>query len=232
MHEDLILATGSSIQPSRRKTVNRQMERPSLKRSALRTAREERRISTPQEEAPVAVEMEAPSSRDVLFTEFLMKISSENYSEEREFPEPWKGEEEGYKHDEHFGNHFLWGAYQENSDLAKVAECESENDINIDGPDPVYNLTRCPMYWKLRQQFVKDAASGNEHSFLYAIWRAYNAGRISPDRLVPRTPNERLSERMRTHLMLQKAEAEGKRRREERLEALGKMPSGDEGLVQ
>jgi hypothetical protein len=191
MHKDTILATKGPVQSTRRKAANRQIERPSLKRSALRDARN----ASPTEEVAVVAKAEERPSQEGSFRDFLMKISSQNYSEEREFSQLWEGED-NKNNDEVFGNCFLWGAYQENTDLAIAAECEAEDDISIDGPDPIFNLTRCPMYWKLRQQFVKDAASGDEHSFLYAIWRAYNAGRLSPERLVPRTPEERRSERM------------------------------------
>ncbi|WP_158792448.1 hypothetical protein [Granulicella sp. L60] len=201
MHEDTILDTNSPVQPSRRKTSDRKMERPSLKRSAFRTNRKSASIA----EVPSVAEVEEQPALEVLFRDLLMKISSQSYTEEREFPEPWEDEKQNQS-EEHFGNHFLWGAYQENTDLALAAECESENDINIDGPEPIFNLTRCPMYWKLRQQFVKDAASGDEHSFLYAIWRAYNAGRLSPDRLTPRTPAERREYRLSLHSIKRSSE--------------------------
>jgi hypothetical protein len=201
MHEDAIIATKSPIQPSRRKTSDGKMERPSLKRSTFRTNRK----PSPAAEVPVVAKAEEQPALETLFRDFLMKISSQNYTEEREFPEPWEDEKQNGS-EEHFGNHFLWGAYQENTDLALAAECESENDINIDGPEPIFNFTRCPMYWKLRQQFVKDAASGDEHSFLYAIWRAYNAGRLSPDRLAPRTPAERQEYRLSLHRIKRSSE--------------------------
>jgi hypothetical protein len=141
-----------------------------------------------------------PNDANVQFRDLLMKISSATYNEEREFPESWP--DEAKNKDEVYGNHFLWGSSQVNSDLALAAQCEAEYDVSR---EEVFDFTRSPQFWKLRQQFVKDASQGDDHSLLHLVWRAYNSGRLSPDRLVPRTPEERLSHRMGLHATDQEA---------------------------
>jgi hypothetical protein len=39
------------------------------------------------------------------------------------------------------------------------------------------------MYWKLRDAFVEATEQGNRYAFVRAVWRAYNAGLMSPNRL-------------------------------------------------
>jgi hypothetical protein len=146
-------------------------------------------------------------STEAQFRELLMNISSAERSEEPEFPEPWIGE--GYG-EESWGNHFVWGSTQINTDLAQAAQCEFEDDIFIDGLDcNIFDFGRSPMFWKLRQQFVKDAAAGDTHAFIYLVWRCYSAGRLSPNRLSPRTPEQRRSHRMMLHAAQLEARAEG-----------------------
>lgn len=84
------------------------------------------------------------------------------------------------------------GASQINTDLTVAAQCEFEDDISIDhGESGFFDLLRSAAYWSLREQFVKDAASGDQYAFMKAIWRGDIAGRCSPDRFVPSTPAER-----------------------------------------
>jgi len=68
-------------------------------------------------EAAAQIE-QTPAITESQFRELLMKISSAKYGEEPEFPEPWEGESHGA---EHWGNHFVWGSTQVNSDLALAA---------------------------------------------------------------------------------------------------------------
>jgi hypothetical protein len=145
--------------------------------------------------------------------EILLKVSSCNYGEEPEFPNRWMiGNNDG-NNDEYWGNHFVWGATQVNLDLAQAALCEMEGDIAADNSDNgIFDFCRSPMYWKLRTEFLKDAVNESDESFLYLVWRAYNAGRLSPDRIVPRTKAERLRERLRQYLPIEEQEADGRRR--------------------
>ncbi|MDW5266935.1 MULTISPECIES: hypothetical protein [Acidobacteriaceae] len=53
-----------------------------------------------------------------------------------------------------------------------------------------FDLFRSPTYWKLREAFVKAADAGDEYAFMTAVWRGYNAGRVSPDRFIPNTAKE------------------------------------------
>ena len=66
------------------------------------------------------------------------------------------------------------------------------------------------LYWKLRQQFVKDAMMGRNNSFINVIWRVYNAHRLCPDRLAPLTEAERLLGRVK--MTPEEAQVEGMRR--------------------
>jgi hypothetical protein len=164
------------------------------------------------------------------FRELLMNISSAKYGEEPEFPEPWEGESHGA---EHWGNHFVWGSTQVNSDLALAAQCELEEDITADDPDDgIFEFCRSPMFWKLRQQFVKEATEGGSHAFIHLVWRCYSAGRLSPDRLAPRTPEQRRSYRRMIHTARMEANAARERRNEERAAALGEVSVAPEVIVQ
>jgi hypothetical protein len=95
------------------------------------------------------------------------------------------------------GNHFAWGASQVNIDLAIAAQCESTEDI-YPGDESFCTLLRSPEYWKLRQTFIEEAESGNSYALLMIVWRAYNAGLVSPDRLIPDSGEVRREQRMRS----------------------------------
>jgi len=94
------------------------------------------------------------------------------------------------------GNHFAWGSSQINTDLALAAQCEFEEDIYLEDEN-FFDLLRSPMYRNLRQTFMEDAETGDSRALLNVVWRAYNAGLVSPDRLVPDTNEVRSERRMR-----------------------------------
>jgi hypothetical protein len=94
---------------------------------------------------------------------------------------------------------FLLGASQVNADLASAAQCEFEEDISVDDIDGCFfDIFRSPMYWSLRETFVKEAASGDTYSFMRLVWRVYNAGLLSPDRLLPDSTQRRQERRAKS----------------------------------
>jgi hypothetical protein len=80
---------------------------------------------------------------------------------------------------------FLWGSATVNTDLAQAAQCELDGTVNEDEGSGYFELVRSPMYWKLRDAFVEAAEQGNRYAFVRAVWRAYNAGLMSPNRFIP-----------------------------------------------
>jgi len=91
-----------------------------------------------------------------------------------------------------YGSQFLHTASQINADFTIAAQCEFEKDFCLEDPDPDFcDLCRSVMYWKLRETFIEDALQGDATAFATAIWRAYNAGRVSPDRFIPATRGQR-----------------------------------------
>jgi hypothetical protein len=111
-------------------------------------------------------------------------------------------------------NHFVWGASQVNADLAIVAQCESEEDI-FETDDVFCDLLRSSEYWKLRQTFIE----GNSYALVAIVWRAYNAGRVSPDRLIPASVEERRTRWMRKNEMRRASKAAKRAREMEEAEA-------------
>jgi hypothetical protein len=83
-----------------------------------------------------------------------------------------------------------------------AAHCELEEDFAIDdcADSGAWDLLASPMYWQLRQTFVEAGSDGSGYAFLEAIWRAYNAGRLSPNRLTPDSEEMRSERSMRRHL--------------------------------
>jgi hypothetical protein len=79
---------------------------------------------------------------------------------------------------------YLFGASQANSDLAQVAQWESDGTF-FKTENEFFDLLRSPMYWKMREIFVHEAEQGDTYALLTLVWRAYKAGRISPKRLLP-----------------------------------------------
>jgi hypothetical protein len=85
---------------------------------------------------------------------------------------------------------FLWGAEKINTDLALAAQFELDGTANDDEGSGYFELLRSPMFWKLRDAFVEAAGEGDRFAFVRAVWRAYNAGLVSPNRFIPPTnPN-------------------------------------------
>jgi hypothetical protein len=86
----------------------------------------------------------------------------------------------------------LFASSQINTDLTLAAQCEDEGDLSVDDMDQgFFDLFRSPTYWIQREAFVKAAAAGDEYAYMTAIWRGYNAGRVSPDRFIPSNRKER-----------------------------------------
>jgi hypothetical protein len=80
-------------------------------------------------------------------------------------------------------NHFAWGASQVNTDLALAAQCESEGDIGIED-DNYFDFFRSSEYQKLQRTF-KEEVEDDASALVNMVWRAYNAGLLSPERLEP-----------------------------------------------
>lgn len=89
---------------------------------------------------------------------------------------------------------FLFGASQVTLDLAMAAQCEADGILDSDDKE-FFDLFRSPLYWTARETFVRDAADGNTYAMLFLVWRAYNAGRLSPNRLEPSPRRKQDSER-------------------------------------
>ena len=92
---------------------------------------------------------------------------------------------------------FLIGASQVTTDLALAAQCEFEEDIHVED-DRYFDYLRSPMYWKSREAFIEDAVLGNPRALLNFAWRHYNAGLLSPDRLLPDSKQTRQERRARS----------------------------------
>jgi len=66
------------------------------------------------------------------------------------------------------------------------------DDLDTDDEESgFFDLHRSSMYWGLRETFIEDAMKGDPYAFMTAIWRAYNAGRLSSERFIPKTREER-----------------------------------------
>ena len=79
------------------------------------------------------------------------------------------------------GDLFVRGASRINTDLARLAEREfnDESDERF-GDNGIYEFLLSPMYWELRGAFLDDAATGDKYAFVRAVWRAYHAGMTPP----------------------------------------------------
>jgi hypothetical protein len=133
------------------------------------------------------------SDRKAIVREFLNGISIE------EIPQPPKSvEQAGGGRADLVNNHFACGASQVNTDLALAAQCESEGDIYTED-DTFFDLCASSEYLKLRQTFV-DGALGSRYALSELVWRAYNAGRLSSDRLEPASAYARTERRRREEL--------------------------------
>jgi hypothetical protein len=87
-------------------------------------------------------------------------------------------------------NPFAYSASQLNSDLALAALCESEGDISIE-VDEYWDFFWSSEYQKLQRTFRKDVEARDENALVNLAWRAYSAGRLSPERLVPDSADSR-----------------------------------------
>ena len=143
--------------------------------------------------------------------DFALQISSYKDDDTPVFPGPWSNAD--VDRGDTYGNHFVWGASSVNTDFALAAECEAGDDLSAGDDQEWTDLLLSPMFWKLRETFVEEAESGSRLAFMHAIWRSYNAGRLSDDRLEPRTEEERQASRLKTARMMREAEAKGEARR-------------------
>jgi len=133
----------------------------------------------------------AATTREDIIREFLDKISFE------ETPDPPTSSEKCADlpgHADLLNNYFACGASQFNADLALAAQCEYEGDVQSDD-DTFVDICFLSEYLKLKRTFV-ETALGNSYALTELVWRAYNAGRLSPDRLYPDSASVR-SERQR-----------------------------------
>ena len=131
------------------------------------------------------------TNREVIIREFLDRISFE------ETPNPPTSSEKCADlpgHADLLNNYFACGASQFNADLALAAQCEYEGDVQSDD-DTFVDICFSSEYLKLKRTFV-ETALGNSYALTELVWRAYNAGRLSPDRLYPDSASVR-SERQR-----------------------------------
>lgn len=86
----------------------------------------------------------------------------------------------------------LFASSQINTDFTLAAQCEDEGDLSMDDMDQgFFDLFRSPIYWKQREAFVAAAVAGDEYAFMIAVWRGYNAGKVSPDRFIPKMRKKR-----------------------------------------
>jgi hypothetical protein len=143
----------------------------------------------------------SPEQRMAIAREVLLEISSAKADDCPMSQNDCPDEDCSY-----IGNHFAWGASQVNTDLAIAAQCEMGEDIYLtDGS--FCDLLRSSEYWKLRQTFLEDAEDGDSHALLAIVWRAYNAGLVSPDRLIPDSRGERQERALRRHEMRRASKA-------------------------
>ena len=84
---------------------------------------------------------------------------------------------------------FVWGSARVNADLALAAHSELSGVIDqYDEDNPgaaLYQLINSAMYLRLKDAFIEEAEAGSRLSFARAMWRAYNAGLMSPNRFIP-----------------------------------------------
>jgi hypothetical protein len=99
--------------------------------------------------------------------------------------------------DDDMGNEdpLLFASSQINADFTLAAQCEAAGELSIDDMDQgFFDLFRSPTYWKQREAFVEAAVAGDEYAFMTAVWRGYNAGRVSPDRFGPKMRKKRAAD--------------------------------------
>jgi hypothetical protein len=132
------------------------------------------------------------TDRDALIQEVLDAISWNDMSAEAP---PTDREGDGVHADNKFlvNNHFAYNASQVNVDLALAADCEFSRDFSADD-DSEYNFYCSSEYEKLRQTFLDELRGAIQAKLekephvdplLRVVVRAYNAGRLCPERREP-----------------------------------------------
>jgi hypothetical protein len=142
---------------------------------------------------PADLSLISPEQRKAIGREILLEVTSAQCDDC-----PMSYKDLGGISRDVVGNHFAWGSSQINTDLALAAQCEFEEDIFIED-DTFFDLHRSPMYRYLRKTFMEDAERGDSRALLNLVWRAYNAGLVSPDRLIPDSKQVRQDRRLRKH---------------------------------
>jgi hypothetical protein len=144
-----------------------------------------------------------PEDRKTVIRSVLLEVSSAT-SDIADCPDEYSTEER-----------FAVISTQINADLAQAAVCEAEEDLSTDTLDGDFNaLLSSSEYQKLRDRFIFEATEpGHHYAFQTAVWRGYNAGRVSPERFTPRSQRERTEERLKTIKAMEKSKAIGERRR-------------------
>jgi hypothetical protein len=129
-----------------------------------------------------------PSDREAIIQEVLDAVSWTDMS-----PEDPPKRDSGYSQDFFINNHFAFNASQVHTDLAMAAQCEANNCFSSDDGDAL-DCYSSSEYGKLRQTFLdelRDAVQGRAEKkphvdpFLNLFLRAYNAGRLCPERREP-----------------------------------------------
>jgi hypothetical protein len=127
----------------------------------------------------------SPEQRSEIERELLLRISAAT----QEDPPTTLGEDF-----RHMTNLFAYGSSQVNTDLTMAAALEFDGDLFEEDPT-FYHLMQSPMYLKLVKTFIAAAEDGDSIAVLMLVWRAYNAGRSSPERLIPDTEEVRAERR-------------------------------------
>jgi hypothetical protein len=91
-------------------------------------------------------------------------------------------------------NPFAWGASQVNTDLALAAHCELERDFQFEDDD-FFNFFWSSEFQKLQQTFKEEVETEESYALVGLVWRAYKAGRLSPERLEPDSESVRAERR-------------------------------------
>ena len=129
----------------------------------------------------------APDLRRALTREILEQISSAEGCTPGQDLDPRNGP-------------FVWCGSQFNTDLAAAADAELQQDTSMDTDESLIDMPASPMYRMLRDQFIQEACAQSEYAFMGLVWRAYLAGRLSPDRFNIRPEAERQLKRHEQHL--------------------------------
>jgi hypothetical protein len=131
-----------------------------------------------------------PSDREAIIQEVLDAIS---FGDCAETPETERESSSDLWGDDFLvNNHFAYNASQVNADLAQAALCELSHDFGVTDSNS-QDFYGSSEYEKLRQTFLDGlkanlrSKTGHEDILLSVVYRAYNAGRLCPERLDPRS---------------------------------------------